>query len=190
MTLGKYNEICILHKPVKLIRIKSPPLLLALIGVLIFMINPLKKSAKYEIVKTLDFSCPSLVGFTFKYPVFKGLEIKKMDGSEESVCNIFLNEPLLDINKVLSSREVIPPTPAPRFQVTKRNIPELSTADTKNAQGVFYKLVQVTGDPLYEYILFFEKDAVVSIDLFGIDERFAFSKDVFWKTIIDSFKLA
>src|SRR3990167_9726166 len=105
MTLGKYNEICILHKPVKLIRIKSPPLLLALIGVLIFMINPLKKSAKYEIVKTLDFSCPSLVGFTFKYPVFKGLEIKKIDGSEESVCNIFLNEPLLDINKVLSSRE-------------------------------------------------------------------------------------
>ncbi len=153
------------------------------------MFNPLKKSSKYEIVETSDFSCPGMTGFIFKYPVFKGLEVKKIEMSDKSACQVFLNEPVINANEDLSLGIIIPPphTPAPRFQVTKNIADGLPSVDAKNTQGVFYKLVRSTGDPLHEYILFLGKDFVININLFGIDEKFSFSKDIFWKSVIESF---
>src|SRR3989344_2022255 len=81
-------------------------LFLALILFIAFMINPFKKSSKYEIVETRNFSCPSMTGFTLKYPIFKGWEPVGMRNTGQSECTIFLSDENLKINHV--STEVAP----------------------------------------------------------------------------------
>lgn len=128
-----------------------------------------------------------MAGFTFRYPIFKGLEIKRTEASNESTCNIFLNEPTTHTHKTLPHRIIIPPIPAPRIQVAKESLDIPLKTDTKNVQNVFYKLFRSAEKPFHEYILFLGKGFVIDISLFGIDEKFPFSKDIFWKSIIDSF---
>ncbi len=166
-------------------------LLLALILLIVFMFNPFKKSAKYEIVETRDFACPGITGFTFKYPVFKGLEIKKIERTDEVTCSVFLNEPIINANQengsqANSPRFSINPTPAPFIQIIKKYIDGLPSATMKNKNGIFYEFIE--GSPVHEYAFFVGEDFVINIDLFGISHKFPFSRKIFWQTVIESFK--
>lgn len=153
--------------------------ILIIMGIFSFLKTP-------KIIETKTFS--EISGFSFEYPVFKGLEVKNIEMIDKNTYSIFLNEPVINDDKISSSKIIIPPISAPRFQVAKKVIDNLPTADMKNAQGIFYKLVQPSEDSAYEYILFLGKDFVVEIDLFGIGKSFDFSKGVFWNKIVETFK--
>ena|GEM_PF-3579542 len=146
------------------------------------------KIENYKIIETRDFSCPGMIGFTFKYPVFEGLEVKEIEMVDENTCIIFLNEPIINSDKVLPPNVIIPPTPAPWIQVTKMIIDIVPNMDKKNPQGVLYKLIQA--DNLQKkYVEFLIKDFVLCIELIGINEKFNFSKEIFWEIVISSFKV-
>src|SRR3989344_6255465 len=63
-----------------------------------YFLKSTSTTSSYKILETRDFSCPGMTGFTFKYPVFEGLEVKEIRPNnihlnEPDKCNIYLNWP-------------------------------------------------------------------------------------------------
>jgi len=154
-------------------------LLLVLILLVTFMFNPFKKSSKYEILETRDFSCPSMTAFTFKYPVFKKWE------------NVSLNQESCEL-RIKDNTDYTFITI--RVSIGKGVLFALSSSPKKNEQGVPYIL-----DSKNEELRFMLGDKPgtgdVSIKIFRLpikqkDQNISgFSADQFFNTVIESFKL-
>ncbi len=50
-------------------------------------------SSQYKIIEIRDFFCPELKGITFKYPVFKDWEVKRIGSWGKDSCTMFFNWP-------------------------------------------------------------------------------------------------
>lgn len=121
---------------------------------------------KPKILETRDFSCPGMTGFTFKYPVFLGWEVKKIERELEiDECHIYLNQPKnvqLEISpQIIVSIELIP------------GIPDNDKA----------KIYSDTSRRSFNAKTFF-----VNIDISSIPDDFGFNPETFWKTVIESFR--
>ena len=136
--------------------------------------NPFKK--KYEIVELKDFSCEGMNGFTFKHPVFKGWEIKRIKKTDVDKCTINLKWP-----GSLGSSFVTPHVEVKQDMEIKMKI---SDKTPKNPQGVYYL------GPSNRNINFISPELLVNINLFGTgNEDNGFSEKEFWKAVIESFRI-
>lgn len=154
-------------------------LLLVLILVVVFMFLPFKKSSKYESLETRDFSCPSMTGFTFKYPVFSKWENVSLN--QES-CELVIKD---NIDNTFITI---------RVSIGKGVLFALSSSPKKNQQGVPYIL-----DSENEELRFMlgdkpgAGDVRIKIYRLPINQKdlniSGFSGDQFFNTVIESFKL-
>lgn len=155
-------------------------LLLVLILLLVVaMLNFFKKSPKYEIVETRDFSCASVSGFTFKYPVFKGLESISSGPTDPGpkICLLRIgNSPDYALVNVYVGNAGV------RAAVI--------SPSRKNINGVEYDVVD------NEKAIFFLRDkseVYIKISKLPIfqknQDRLSFSNELFLKTVIESFKI-
>jgi len=143
------------------------------------MFNPFKKSSKYEIVETRDFSCPSMTSFTFKYPVFKRWKNVSLD---QKSCELRIKD---NTNYTFITI---------RVSVDNGVLFALSSSPNKNKEGVSYIL-----NSKNEELRFMLGDKPgtgdVSIKIFRLpmkqsDQNISgFSGDQFFKTVIESFKI-
>ena len=151
-----------------------------------------------QILETRDFSCPGMTGFTFKYPVFKGWEVKEtsLDGNE---CRITLYN-----KEYISSPSMEQHTGFIRIfaneanlsgeKFVTRDIPGVLVAPnpspSKNAKtnrfGVKYDLYD---DEVVFYISLPNGDFAIDIQPPMNAEKSGFSYDQFFQTVIESFKL-
>ena len=142
---------------------------------------------KPKILETRDFSCPGMTGFTFKYPVFEGWEIKEIRPNnihlnEPDKCNIYLNWPGY-------IKFEVPPAIYVHKQTRDSNVDfEIlaEAASNKNPNGIphIYTEDAARGNFTTFYIPGFK----VHIELGSYSEQHGFSKEIFWKTVIESFK--
>ena len=131
-----------------------------------YFLKSTSTTSSYKILETRDFSCPGMTGFTFKYPVFDGWEVKKIERELEiDECHIYLNQPKnvqLEISpQIIVSIELIP------------GIPDNDKA----------KIYSDTSRRSFNAKTFF-----VNIDISSIPDDFGFSPETFWKTVIESFR--
>ncbi len=153
--------------------------LVVIILIIIFMFNPFKKSSKYEIIETRDFSCPSMTAFTFKYPVFKKWE------------NVSLNQESCELRIKDNTGYTFVTI---RVSIGKGVLFALSSSLKKNEQGVPYILDSKNGELRF---MLGDKSGTgdVSIKIFRLPIKqqnqniSGFSGDQFFKTIIESFSL-
>ena len=113
-------------------------------------------------------------GFTFEYPVFKGWE-PSLDWqmTKENECVLYLSDSSLGAPKVA-------PEAAPQIKVSKD---QPHVAMQENPHGVRYEKL---GEDKYFFNL---AGFSVAVELLGVNEKYGFSKDVFWKRVIESFRL-
>lgn len=148
------------------------------------------------VVETRDFSCPGMTGFTFKYPVFKGWEVKKIDGSTDK-CHIWLSTEGLamagldaDVGappSIIVSKRPVFLNPDPRDHFSPNIVVR---TDFKNPNGVYYsKFAELSGVGFYmpiSDITYFEIEVLPpSLS----QNSFSFFREQFFKTVIESFKI-
>jgi hypothetical protein len=177
------------HKLSLKIKITLSFLILSLILVIIFMFNSSQKSMKYEILETRNFSCPSMMGFTFEYPVFKGWEIsstkesKGGGGSDE--CFIMLNHPKkisLETNpQIIITKQ---PYSEKDFEIPAEAV---SYPNPNHVPYIYTKEGALHEGKNYGYVGFYGEDFKFWILLDGISEKSGFPTDQFFKTVIESF---
>ena len=163
--------------------------LVVLIIIAVFMVTFPFFSKKYEIVETKEFSCPGMEGFTFSYPVFKGWEVENVyEGpisglADERVCTILLHDPA-PASKVQKREE-----PSPRIIIDKNPAlglgKSINFVSHINPSNIMYNpLLREEG----EGFVFYSETFGVKIFLLNIPENPGYSRDLFWKTVIESFK--
>ena len=121
------------------------------------------KSPNYEIVETRSFSCPGLEGFTFEYPVFKGWEVKEMKNTNINECSISLENGKNAQIKVSKDQPHV--------------------AIQENPHGIRYE--KITEDKYFFNLASFS----VNIELISVNENYGFSKNEFWKQVVESFRV-
>lgn len=137
----------------------------------------------YQILETRDFSCPGMEGFTFEYPVFRGLEYILRPVKENS-CSIIIRP----------SDFKMPDNPDVRLELALRKISVTKTPkDPKTPLAIPDKIYQNPNGVSYviqsQSRLFFAPDFYVDIDLSLVPNESGFSRDQFFQTVIESFKL-
>lgn len=159
----------------------NPKLIILILIVLLILIGlsymwPFTNQPK--ILETRDFSCPGMTGFTFKYPVFEGWEVKETKPSSNE-CVIELNSP--DPFPAQKSKKE-----SPKIRVSVGGPAENSMMRTfLNPQSIGYRNYATDGymflDPVHKRSIFIELDVAGKIN--------TFPKDLFFKTVIESFIL-
>ncbi len=159
------------------------------------------QSPEHKITEIREFSCEGMTGFSFKYPVFKGWEVKSVQKTSENGCTIWLNHPngiefevppQINIAKIIDlNPEIDTLSGKPYHNPAYVSV----TPVKKNPQGVDYNFVY---DPsLYveghepepgewDYIHFYGDKFGVRIWVFSISEEAGFSVDDFAKEIVKS----
>lgn len=151
-----------------------------------------------KIIETRDFSCPGMSGFTFKYPVFKGWEVLSVEYSKsQAKCTILLNDTNLVENGI--NTEI-----APQIQVSVKDTIGGKYSESKegdkytifsyppNPYGINYIDFAVDSNEArtMAYAFDFTKDKDVIIATAGVPyDKYGFSRDLFFKTVIESFEL-
>lgn len=160
-------------------------LLLIFLVIIILMFNFFQKSSEPQVLGVRDFSCDTLRGFSFKYPIFKGLESVRVNSLEnKDVCSLSIGK---DDNYILLSLSL--------EVVDIKNANEILE---KNPNGVDY--YKKRGLVIQEENLCFrmsgEKEVcmrVFGLSKVGMDEKdelkLGFSREKFWQTVIESFRL-
>ena len=126
-----------------------------------------------KILETREFSCPGMTGFTFKYPVFRGWEVKDVTkpSSNQDRCIVWLNWP-----------NTIRLDDTPRIVVLIEPIPGIP-----DKNGIVQDKAKVYSDAARKS--FNAKTFFVNIDISSIPDKNGFSHDQFWKTVIESFQV-
>ena len=156
-------------------------------------------SKQPKIVETKTFSCPGMEGFTFEYPVFEGWEVKeiKQPAGETTFCYIILNSPKplqLDSSSrtpysqiALSQRPAfINPDPNDHVRT------DAYWSEGKNSHNIDYgTIVEAENGKRFNNGLWFAigDRSVVRLELYGILENDNFPRDLFFQTVINSFRL-
>ncbi len=157
-------------------------ILLLILLALSYMRPFTKKPFQPKILETRDFSCPGMEGFTFKYPVFEGwepsLDWKKTDQAE---CVLYLSDPTLRT-----------PEATPQVRVSKLYVagmpgkmespPYLSKTNPNN--------IKYSSDE--GNVEFWDGiSALVRIEILAasVSGQYGFSHQIFFQTVIESFKL-
>jgi len=130
-----------------------------------------------KIVETKTFSCPGMEGFTFEYPVFEEWGVKVGELSGPVGCLVTYSKNNLDA-KISVMQISKPGKPAPGSPMLV--YPPTSVV-LKNSQDLPYE----SGE---NYVQFYLPDFAVKIALASGEN--GFSPDPFFKTVIDSFRLA
>lgn len=162
-------------------------LLLILLG-LLYMWPFTKKSSVPKIVETKSFSCPGMSGFTFEYPVFEGWKPGKPslklppDSTTNGIgvpdrCRIALGT--LGNLGMTNSVEVS----VYRSDTRGKDLLP-GTVIEKNPQSIPY-LPMEDG---YKFFTDYSAGNTVGIEIFGVFNK-SFSKDIFFQTVIGSFRL-
>jgi hypothetical protein len=142
-----------------------------------------------KILEYRDFSCPGMTGFTFKYPVFEGwtAAIKKSDELLSSAgagisCSIIFSS---GFETILPMKVVVNQVHDVAFKI-KSDLP-------KNLNGVTYSISDDNKQVNFYYSGQYYTDSVMikneNIDDISEDGISNFSNKIFFKTMIDSFKL-
>lgn len=143
--------------------------------VLAGIVNPLGDiSSEQKNIETRDFSCPSMAGFTFKYPVFRGWETHILSESD-TICHIYLNQDFMSQNLDTFKN-------APQIQVEKIPHKDIGYSSLKNPNGINY--FSLSGSRGY---IFSPENFSVIVTLHNV--RDVPPDDVFFKTVIESFKI-
>jgi hypothetical protein len=119
-------------------------------------------------------------GFTFKYPVFKGWEVDPVADYNQQAdsCTIFLNYP-----------EGINFEIAPQIQVSKKTYQEISgkrpptnpeNINKLNPNNIEYG----EGKTGYDFVV---GNSIIYVSVLRVSEEFGFSREQFFKTVIESF---
>jgi len=143
------------------------------------MFNPLKKRSN-NIVEIRDFFCSDLEKITFKYPIFKGWEPIGMQNTGKSKCTIFLNNKNLKVNHI--DTEFAPQIIISQIihQKAHDQIPDY--LNETNINGIHFGRT----DTGYDFWL---GDGVVNIELLSVIDDYGFSKEQFFKNVIETFRL-
>jgi hypothetical protein len=134
-------------------------------------------SPSAKVLEYRDFSCPGMTGFTFKYPVFEGWEVKSIDMVKSvpgpvSVCIISFNNDKLTISVSKTSKLGL------NTLKDHSDIPTLKSI--KNSNGVLYNQLDNPAS-----VQFYTADFGVNIE----QNPNYFYRDIFFKTVIESFRL-
>jgi hypothetical protein len=145
------------------------------------MFNMFKKSPKYEVVETRDFSCKAMEGFTFKYPVFKGWKVLGPKFEEKTQSCIFT---------LYSDKTEI--FILPTFTVkksTRADFVNIGADAPQTKDGVRYSLAsdQTSIDFASTSVISISFSRNVEKDLSNIAGYWSNSQ--FFQTVIESFKL-
>jgi hypothetical protein len=135
---------------------------------------------KSPAVRTTTFSCPSMKGFTFDYPLYDGLDKPYVMEVSPQECIIILSGAPKGVGK-----NTLFPSDAPQIQVQALITDGVflpPPGAQKNINGVSYwELSGLDGYLFNGYI----KISTWNITGLALTD---FNRDVFWKTVIDSFK--
>lgn len=131
----------------------------------------------WTIIETKTFSCPSLPGFVFQYPVFKGWAVQEVESHPGKGCTIWLDHPE---NLDMETR--------PKITVLKRPTAQYpSTAARINPHRITYSWLN---DPTtWENIRFDPWPATGDCVVLGVlagDEANGFSSRILWEMVIAS----
>ena len=127
-----------------------------------------------NVVEYKDFSCPGMTGFTFKYPVFLGYEVKKAEMYDENTCNVFLN----------NSQPGVGNSGFSIYKEPKSGNPTLS--QKKNSNNVLYNIIKAEAPGSKDKLQFYSQDYNVVIT--SLPQGMPL-QDQFFQTVIESFKL-
>ena len=151
-----------------------------------------------QITEIKEFFCKGLTGFSFRYPVFKGWEVKGIQKKENFAaayggpgCTIWLEHP-----EGLGLE--VPPYIAVVKEDTSSKFIELPSDAKTNPNGVQYAFVyepswHVSGAvpeaDERDYIAFYGSDFIVKVWAYSVVEEAGFYMDDFVKEVVKSFKL-
>jgi len=177
---------------------KSKPLTITLLLLILLGLAymwPFKKiqptSATPKITETKTFSCPGMEGFTFEYPVFEGWEAFK---TEQAVTreimkegnDLFLKDPS---HCIIPLQKVTNVDSGPRIEVVLSPDDGIrANAGEFNPNQVNYEDVDA-GSPVNAYVVFYIYPAKIAVQISVLDVGTDFPKDLFFQTVIKSFKL-
>jgi hypothetical protein len=154
-------------------------------------------------MKTANFSCEALSGFTFKYPLLKGWEVKGIQAKDENRCIMYFNSPD-DIDYEIPPQIIVEKSEYSKNTLNKKR----SSTAGENSTGVPYEYI--TDSNLYvpgykfkegdwDWLVFYGKDYEIRIGrnnfgslkidggktTQGLNE---FDSNAFYGSIIESFK--
>jgi len=145
----------------------------------------LSSKRKCSVVGWGEFSCPDKGAFSFKYPVFRGWEVKAVEKKSADAHIIWINWP-----------DSIDFEVPPQIRVNRMDCPVvLSDSFKKNPQGTLYDYVHdlslyvkdyVPKKGSWDYLEFYSNEFLVRISRFSCEE-FGFDGDAFYKEIVNSF---
>jgi len=136
-------------------------------------------SSQPKIVETKTFSCPGMEGFTFEYPVFEGWETTSADYVKRSglpnYCGVLYLKPpqLVDQNSI-------------EIYKTPRNSKidfEIPAGAIKNSKEIPYTYLK------NQYATFYIPGNIVQIESKLASGKDDFPRDVFFQTVINSFRV-
>ncbi len=157
---------------------------LILIGTILF--GPFNRTSNAEVLTITDFSCDGMTGFTFKYPIFKGCEpsLARKITATNNICNIFLNHPKEIQFRRPSQIIIIKRTYAEDHDF---EIPADAVSKSPNPNGIpyIYRDDAKSGN----FVTFYAKDFKVYVEVQSVSENLGFSKDIFFKMVIESFQI-
>ena len=136
-------------------------------------------SKQPKVIETRTFSCPGMESFTFEYPVFKGWKYSEPDKD----CAVAVSNP--NIQSTLTMR----------IQVSKeasKSLDGTSTMSSVNPQGIAYLLYpdhedMVNSSQVWLYLPDEQMKAIISV---ASIEKSSFPRDLFFQTVINTFRLS
>lgn len=143
--------------------------IILLIG-LTFMIFHDKKTP--TITRLVDFSCPSMTGFSFKYPEFAGWEVSMTNSPEKDKCVIYLKDPLM----TKKTAELQPRIEVNKYpEVAILNVPKTNPHQVRYGQDA-------------NSVSFWLGNSLVSVEVLNVNEQNGFSNNQFFESVISSFQ--
>jgi hypothetical protein len=137
------------------------------------------------IIEQKGFSSRNIPDISFRYPVFRGWEISRIDDSKANECQIFLHVP-----KGLKLDE------PPHIRVAReRGGFSLAGLPPQNTHGICYMpddrmpyLPAAHGGSKYHFFPCDTPDSNVSVELSFDASEHGYSQELFWKSVIETFQ--
>jgi hypothetical protein len=149
------------------------------------MFTLFKKSPKYEIVETRNFSCEGMKGFTFTYPVFKGYEVGDVSPVKDEKDSCIINFKALPPSAIRTEVKVkkIDFDPHNFKSETKENGNYIMRGLPYNPKGIKYLYRNESPDNI-KFDISGGKGIMIEFVSFG-----NFPDEQFFKTVIESFTI-
>ncbi|MEK7621783.1 MAG: hypothetical protein AAB415_01255 [Patescibacteria group bacterium] len=146
-----------------------------------------KNNIQSEIIRYRQFSCLTLPGFTFKYPVFRNLENVKTESKDNDNCELRIGSADNDTVIVIRIYRTV--------LSNMRSVDYQKTFTTTNKAGVLYRLEGRTETSVWPKIEFFTDGTnpnapsgiIVEVNLPQAGQVESFNENEFFESIISTF---